>query len=125
MNKADLIEMILGGSSTKNNSAALEELRKLDIMLIKADIPHKYWPRQICYYGKNEPPKSKPGEYVGPGWGAVCSVIADGYGCEEGLLEIKGLMTDEECQRVHNTVLGHLTAENIFARIKAHWDSIA
>lgn len=55
--------------------------------------------------------------------GAVYSVIANGYGSSEGLLEISGLMTREEMDRVHDTVLGHLTAEDVFTRIRTHYES--
>ena len=61
--------------------------------------------------------------WQGSGIGAVCSVIANGYGSSEGLLEISGLMTREEMDRVHDTVLGHLTAEDVFARIRTHYES--
>ena len=56
------------------------------------------------------------------GYGSVCSVIY-GYGSEKGLLEISGLMTDEEYEKENDSVLGYLTAENVFARIKKHWES--
>ena len=32
-------------------------------------------------------------------------------------------MTDEEYEKENNSVLGYLTAENVFARIKKHWES--
>ena len=41
------------------------------------------------------------------------------YGAEEDLIEIMGLLTPEEAQ--HDCVLGYLTAENVFNRIKNHY----
>lgn len=53
----------------------------------------------------------------------VCSVI-EGYGTygnEQDRLEIMGLLTSEEQE--YDSVLGYLTAEEVFARIKEHYDS--
>ena len=36
---------------------------------------------------------------------------------------LKLVMTQEEVDNVHDTVLGHLTAEDVFARIKVHYES--
>ena len=59
----------------------------------------------------------------GNGVGAICSVIisSGSYGHKEGLLEISGLMTDEEYKKTGDTVLGSLTAENVFKRIERHY----
>ena len=56
----------------------------------------------------------------------ICSVIehAFSYGNEKDLLEIQGLMTKEEEKKQHDTVLGFLTAENVFKRIKKNWKKI-
>ncbi|UTC82711.1 hypothetical protein [Treponema denticola] len=56
----------------------------------------------------------------------VCSVIEfDGsYGGHHDLLEIMGLMTDAEIVKEQDDVLGWLTAENVFNRIKKHWDMV-
>lgn len=43
------------------------------------------------------------------------------YGNEDDLLEIMGLLTPEE--EKHDTVLGYLTAKDVFARIQEHWGS--
>lgn len=61
--------------------------------------------------------------YLEDGGECVCSVIEhDGsYGREKDLLEIQGLMTKEELEETQDTVLGYLTAENVFQRIKKHW----
>lgn len=52
----------------------------------------------------------------------VCSVIFGhgSYRYEDGLLEIMGLLTDEE--RKWDSVCGHLTAEDVFQRIKKHYE---
>jgi hypothetical protein len=44
------------------------------------------------------------------------SGIDDGYGSEDGLLEIMGLLTPEE--EGWDEVRGWLTAEDVFSRIK-------
>jgi hypothetical protein len=53
----------------------------------------------------------------------VCSVIQHkySYGHEEDLLELSGLLTREEMDNDED-VIGWLTAENVFGRIKEHWD---
>ena len=94
------------------------ELDKLEEMLKEENIPYRRETTQIAYYGK-ELPERKPNQ--GLGVGSVCSVIAHGYGSEEGLLEIQGLMTPEEIKKEGGYVLGYLTAENVFERIKKHF----
>ena len=42
------------------------------------------------------------------------------YGREQDLLEIMGLLTPEEEE--HDSVAGYLTAEDVFERIKKHWE---
>lgn len=102
------------------------EMPKLIEMLKEANIPFESFStfsgKQVCYYGKEGRPEPGEGVINGPGVGAVCSVIY-GYGREKGLLEISGLMTDEEYEKENDSVLGYLTAENVFARIKKHWES--
>ena len=51
----------------------------------------------------------------------TCSVIehTGSYGEEENLLEIMGLLTKKE--RKDGRVLGYLTAENVFKRIRKHF----
>lgn len=90
-----------------------KEMEKLWDMLRDAGIPHEYILRpqlrgaQICY----------PTEHC-----RVVSVISGpyAYGGQQGLLEIMGLLTPEE--RESDSVVGYLTAEDVFARIKQHWD---
>ena len=58
--------------------------------------------------------------------GRVCSVIEHdySYGREKDLLEIQGLMTKKEYKETLDNVIGYLTAEDVFQRIKKHWKSI-
>ena len=51
----------------------------------------------------------------------VCSVIEHSfsYGNERDLLEIQGLLTEEEEEC--DSVLGNLTADDVFQRILSHW----
>lgn len=53
----------------------------------------------------------------------ICSVIEHSfsYGNRQDLLEIQGLMTKKEEEEAHDTVLGYLSAENVFERIKKHY----
>lgn len=55
----------------------------------------------------------------------ICSVIEHdfSYGREKDLLEIQGLMTEQEMKEEQDSVLGYLTAANVFERIKMHWTS--
>lgn len=59
--------------------------------------------------------------YPCQGEGFVSDAIChDGsYGRQEGLLEIMGLLTEEELK--YDSVLGHLTAEQVFERWHKHW----
>lgn len=53
----------------------------------------------------------------------LCSVIEHkgSYGNEDDLLEIKGLLTDDEM--LVDDVLGFLSAEKVFGRIKADFET--
>ena len=90
------------------------EIFKLKEMLEKAEIPFDWIEHndfrngyQICYPEKGEK--------------CVCSVIEHSfsYGSQKDLLEIQGLLTEEENN--DDSVLGNLTAENVFQRILLHW----
>lgn len=54
----------------------------------------------------------------------ICSVIEHdrSHGREKDLLEIMGLMTKEELEETQDNVLGYLPAEDVFQRIKNHWE---
>ena len=105
------------------------EIKKLDKLLTEANIPHYFLAEddenryQIAYYGPSGRPIPKPGTVMGIGIEAVCSAIqnAGSYGNEKDLIEICGLLTDEELEE--DSVKGYLTAEDVFNRIKEHWDA--
>jgi hypothetical protein len=88
------------------------EILKLDGMLSEAGIPHTLHPRyggwQILY----------PSEEA-----RVLSAIEHRYssGRYQDTIEIMGLLTAKE--RAHYLVKGYMTANEVFARIKAHYDS--
>ena len=58
--------------------------------------------------------------------GRVCSVIEHdySYGREKDLLEIQGMKKKKEYKETQDTVIGYLTAEDVFQRIEKHWKSI-
>ena len=85
------------------------EILKLDKMLTGAKIPHTLdrfldgW--QVCYPNND---------------GRVADAIQHfgSYGNTENLIEIMGLVKSEETE---DSVLGHLTADDVFARMSEHY----
>ncbi len=65
---------------------------------------------QICYPTNNEDRR-------------ICSIVECfcSYGNEEDLLEIMGLLTKDEIAD-NQIVAGFLSAEDVFNRIKHHWE---
>ena len=57
----------------------------------------------------------------------ICSVIEHdaSYGREEDKLEIQGLLTEQELEETNDTVLGYLTAKDVFARINKHFKNLS
>lgn len=100
---------------TEQLNTNYKEIGRLLEMLADTDIPHSFhrlfdgW--QIGY-----PCLPIEGD-------CVCSVIEQkfSFGHEDDLLEIMGLLTEEES--VCDDVLGYLTAEDVFERIKTHWEA--
>jgi len=88
----------------------MTEITKLAILLAKANIPFEITScndaPQICY------PQKAP---------RVCDAVCHkfSYGGEEGLLEILGLVSEPEIDSVE----GWLTAEEVFERIKTHYET--
>ena len=90
-----------------------QEILKLDGMLTGAGIPHEL-ARNMDGWQVFYPKHYDTGECVMDAiehWGS--------YGREKDLIEIMGLLTPEEME--YDSVLGCLTAEEVFNRIKAHW----
>lgn len=93
-------------------NSSYQEIIRLENMLTDADIQHRIerdrdgW--HICY----------------PDYGdlCICSVIEykSSFGAKQDRLEIRGLLNKEE--RKFDTVVGYLTAENVFERIKRDWE---
>lgn len=89
-----------------------QEIHVLNKMLEEAEIPHTMKPFmdgfQICY------PIESPTDRV------MDAIEHSGsYGNESDLLEIMGLLTPEEQE--HDSVLGYLSAKDVFKRIERHW----
>ena len=97
------------------------EIIALDRILTAMKIPHSFekfmdgW--QILYPTKKR--KDENGVTF-----PVISVIehCGSYGHEKDLLEIMGLLTPEEEQC--DSVAGGLTADNVYYRIKKHWEKL-
>ena len=102
------------GLSSWRNVKSYDEFFKLEAMLKAEGIPFVYHRQpdmcgfQICYPEDGE--------------NRICSIIlhSGSYGRSEGLLEIMGLLKPDEEQC--DDVVGYLTAEDVFERIKAHHD---
>ena len=88
------------------------EILNLDKMLTKSGIPHVLkkhmdgW--QVIYPEDGEKRVMDAVENFGS------------WGNNDNLLEIMGLLTPEEAE--HDIVVGYLTANDVFKRIKKHWD---
>lgn len=89
-----------------------QEICRLEKMLSDADIPHvldRHFDGWHIYY------PGKSGR-------VICSVIefTGSFGYRQDKLEIQGLLNKEE--RKYDSVVGYLSAENVFDRIKADWE---
>ena len=111
------MEMMAGNMGVYNGEELdpnidFAEMDKLEQLLVEADIPYE---KSRVFGGKQL-------QYPCKGSDRVCSVILHkgSYGRSEGLLEIMGLLTDEELEC--DDVVGYLTADNVFGRIKTHWE---
>lgn len=91
------------------------EIMRLALKLKKWNVPFDFFSLKepfkgfhICYPNKEN---------------TVCSVIEHdySYGHEDDLLEIKGLVSDKEQELNNDDVLGYLTADEVYRRIKTHY----
>lgn len=100
-------------TQTYRTNPAYKEILKLDKMLTEANIPHTLaesfdgW--QVCY------PCAMGPDIV---MDAIEHYGSYGNSCDE--LEIMGLLTPEESE--HDSVVGCLTAEDVFERIRKHYN---
>lgn len=97
----------------------MTELEKLHDMLTQEKIEHVYITSGTGFYKRNlikmfEFEKGRQTEILS----AICHYGS--YGFEQGKIEIMGLLTKSE--QKHDSVVGHLTAKNVFKRIKKHME---
>lgn len=111
-----VIEIISETNTQEQCMEKYNEILRLKEMLTQHQIPFDFSESHggyhICYPSENN---------------VICSVIEhDGsYGREEDKLEIQGLLTEQESEETDDTVLGYLTAEDVFARINKHFENLA
>ena len=102
----------------------MNAITKLHELLTVANIPHDVsydgMNAHLCYPGGREY-ITKRGIEVLSSDETVCSAICGktSYGGRENLIEIMGLLTDEEAES--DGVVGYLLPEEVFARIAAHY----
>ena len=105
---------MLNSDGTYKTDDRYKEIFRLDEMLTEKGIPHVIRKlmdgRQILYPENGENLVMDAIEHYGS------------YGNEQDLLEIMGLLTPEE--KEYDSVVGYLTAKDVFARIEKHWNSI-
>ena len=89
-----------------------QEILKLHMMLLYKDIPHDILRDCDGWHIS----------YPCTGLDRVLSAVEfkGTYGAEKDLIEIMGLLTPEEL--LIDSVKGYLTAENVFDRIKRHYE---
>lgn len=111
----EVIEIISETNTQEQYMEKYNEILRLKEMLIQQKIPFDFSEfhggYHICYPNKDN---------------VICSVIEhDGsYGREDDKLEIQGLLTEQELEETDDTVLGYLTAEDVFARISKHLENL-
>lgn len=111
----EVIEIIPKSNTQEQCMEKYNEILRLKEMLTQHQIPFDFSELHggyhICYPNKDN---------------VICSVIEhDGsYGREEDKLEIQGLLTEQELEEADGTVLGYLTAEDVFARISKHLENL-
>lgn len=98
-----------------------KEIFKLKVMLDNANIPYEFLDRSWVLLNKIEHPSYQIIVYKQNSEDRLISVV-EGYGTygeQEDLLEIMGCLTEKEEQE--DRVLGHLSADEIFERIKKNY----
>ena len=105
-----------------------KEIFKLKRMLEESKIPFEWFDRSVSF--KNTTPALEmfehyqicyPRKKQGERWISV--IEGDGsYGHEDDKLEIMGGFTRLEVYEEDPTVKGWLTANNVYKRIKTHWE---
>lgn len=114
----DLFESVFrafGMSTNGKTESDYKEIVKLSEMLKEAGIPFEFSNLNGGYHI----------EYPN-GENRVCSVVEHSfsYGADDDLLEIMGLLTEEEQEEDvgdESAVKGYLTAEDVFGRISRHY----
>ena len=91
-----------------------QEILKLHMMLLEKEIPHDI--RRDC--------DGWHIIYPCTGLDRVLSAVEfkGTYGAEKDLIEIMGLLTPEEL--LMDSIKGYLTAEEVFNRIKEHYEEV-
>ena len=90
-------------------------IKKLSDMLTAANIPYELTTDPM---GNSDNQLWYP-NYENNVMDAICNKYS--YGGNEGLIEIMGLLTEEEAE--YDDVIGYLTPENVFERIARHYHS--
>lgn len=100
------------------------EIFKLKEMLTSSGIPFDYRDDTHIfeYIGEEKYQIEYPCSYHNGE--RICSIVQGSgtYGAEQNLLEIMGLLTPEESKQ--DSVCGWLSADNVFERIKKHWEGV-
>ena len=97
----------------------MTELDKLHDLLDQANIEHVVITDSNGFYERH---MIKMYEVQNDAKTEILSAICHygSYGFEQGKIEIMGLLTKSELK--HDSVVGHLTARNVFKRIKKHME---
>ena len=91
-------------------------LTELRCLLNEAGIPYEDHPEPLVLSVMDRVWYKRDGN-------VICSAIwgVGSYGYKDGLIEIMGLLTEEERER--DDVVGYLTPEEVFRRIKRDWET--
>lgn len=98
-----------------------KEIFKLKVMLDNANIPYEFFDRSWVLINKIEHASYQIIVYKQDSKDRLISVVEGfgTYGEEKDLLEIMGCLTEKEEQE--DSVLGFLTANEVFERINENW----